>query len=385
MITTRFRNGHVVVGGATWPDVAIEHEGGRIVAIGRAGDHAGAVDLDGGWLLPGFLDVQVNGGGGVLFNDAISVEGIAAIGAAHARFGTTGFLPTLISDHPDRIAAALEASDAAIAAGVPGVMGVHIEGPFLSPERKGIHDADRFRPLDDAMVALLTRPHRGVVLVTLAPERVEAAQIRALVAAGLRVSAGHTDVDEAGARRAFDAGVTGVTHLFNAMRPMRQRDPGLIGAALDDPRPWCGLIVDGVHVSPTVLRIALAARGPERMMLVTDAMPSVGARDKNFVLQGRDIHVENGVCAYADGTLAGADLDMATAFRNAVRMLGLTPEVASAMAAAHPAAFLGLDETRGSLAAGRRADWVRLDADLAIVDTWIGGESIAMPAAEVVA
>jgi N-acetylglucosamine-6-phosphate deacetylase len=377
MTTTAFRNGHVVIDGAIWPDAVITHADGRIVAVERGQGGGRAVDLAGGWLVPGFLDGQVNGGGGVLFNDTISVAGIAAIGAAHARFGTTGFLPTLISEHPDRIAAALAASDAAIEAGVPGAMGVHIEGPVLSPERKGIHDAERFRPLDDAMMALLTRPHRGVVLVTLAPERVAPEQIATLAAAGVRVSAGHTDIDEAGARRAFDAGVTGVTHLFNAMRPMRQRDPGLIGAALDDPRPWCGLIVDGIHVSPTVLRIALAARGAARMMLVTDAMPSVGAVDKSFMLQGRSIHVEDGMCVYADGTLAGADLDMATAFRNTVQMLGVAPEVAAAMAATHPARFLGLDQHRGVIAPGRRADWVLLDAALAVVDTWIGGAPVA--------
>lgn len=375
MTILRFGNGHVVVADAVWPGAAITIADGRIVAIEpcEAGA-AGAIDLEGGWLMPGFVDTQVNGGGGVLFNDETSVAGIAAIGAAHAAFGTTAFLPTLISDYPDRIERALDAVDAAIAAGVPGVVGVHIEGPFLALARKGIHDATRFRLLDDAMIALLSRPRLGVVMVTIAPELARLPDIAALAAAGVRVSAGHTEVDHAGALSAFDAGLSGITHLFNAMPAMQQRAPGLIGAALDDPRPWCGLIVDGVHVSPTVLRIALRARGVERMMLVTDAMSSVGAREKDFVLQGRPIRVADGVCAFADGTLAGSDLDMARAVANTVSMLGIAPATASRMAAANPAAFLGLGHERGDLAAGLRADWVWLDAGFAARATWIGGE-----------
>lgn len=382
--TLRFANGHVIAGDALWTSAAITVCDGFIAAIeplagsGEGGVGGGdVVDLAGGWLMPGFIDTQVNGGGGVLFNDDTSVDGIAAIGRAHAAYGTTGFLPTLISDHPERIALALAASDAAIAAGVPGVLGVHIEGPFLSPARKGIHDAGRFRLLDAEMVALLTRPHRGVVMVTLAPELADPALLTALAAAGVRVSAGHTEVDYDGARAAFDAGVTGVTHLFNAMPPMLGRAPGLVGAALDDPRPWCGLIADGVHVAPAMLRVATRARGHERMMLVTDAMSSVGAADKDFVLQGRAIRVANGICSHADGTLAGSDLDMARAVANGVTMLGLAPPVAAAMAATTPAAFLGLDRERGRLATGMRADWVRLGPDFAPRGTWIGGERAA--------
>lgn len=372
MTPIRFTNGHVVLGAAVAAAAAFTVQDGRIAAIDQA-DDAAAIDLDGGWVMPGFIDTQVNGGGGVLFNDVTSVEGIAAIGAAHVRYGTTAFLPTLISDGPDRIAAALEASDAAIAAGVPGVVGVHIEGPFLNPARKGIHDEARFRRLDADMVALLTRPHRGRVMVTIAPELTDAATIAALVAGGVIVSAGHSEASYDQAVDAFDAGLSGITHLFNAMPPMRQREPGLVGAALDDPRPWCGLIVDGVHVAPSVLRIALRARPLDRMMLVTDAMSSVGAADKDFVLQGRQIQVRGGICSFADGTLAGSDLDMAGAVANAVTMLALSPAVAAAMAAGHPAAFLGLAAERGTLATGQRADLVQLDAQLRPVRTWIGG------------
>lgn len=372
----RYTNGQVVVGDACWPGVEIAVEDQRIAAIRPlAADAGDAVDLAGGWIMPGFVDTQVNGGGGVLFNDQTSVDGIAAIGAAHARYGTTAFMPTLISDTPDRIALALDAMDDAIAAGVPGVVGVHIEGPFLNVARKGIHDAERFIPLDDAMVALLARPRRGRVMVTLAPELAEVDRIATLAKAGVLVSAGHSEASYDTMIAAFDAGLTGITHLFNAMPPMVQRVPGLVGAALDDPRPWCGLIVDGVHVAPAVLRIALKARGTARMMLVTDAMSSVGALDKDFVLQGRAIRVADGICSYEDGTLAGSDLDMAQAAANAMAMLGLDPVTVAQLAAANPAAFLGLSQERGALAVGLRADWVQLSTAMAPVATVIGGHA----------
>ena len=375
MTEMRFTGGSIVVGTEVWPGIALHIENGRIAAAERL-DGGGGIDLGGGWLMPGFVDTQVNGGGGVLFNDETNVEGIRAIGAAHARYGTTAFLPTLISDGPDRIAAAMEASDAAIAAGVPGVAGVHIEGPVLNPARKGIHDPTRFRPLDRELIDILVRPHRGTVLVTLAPERATPVDIAALVAAGVRVSAGHSEASYPQAMAAFDAGITGITHLFNAMPAMRQRDPGLAGAALDDSRPWCGLIVDGVHVAPAVLRVAVRARPADRMMLVTDAMSSVGAANKNFVLQGRAIEVRDGVCLDADGTLAGSDLDMASAVARTVRELDVSPQRAAAMAATNPAAFLGQSGERGTVAAGLRADLVQLDADFAPVATWIGGQGM---------
>jgi N-acetylglucosamine-6-phosphate deacetylase len=374
LIGLRAVNGRILVGDEIRADVCLDFADGRIADISdRRTARVETIDLEGGWLLPGFIDIQVNGGGGVLFNDSTDVEGIATIAAAHAKFGTTAFLPTLISDHAERIAVALDAVDSAIAAGVPGVAGIHLEGPFLAADRKGIHDDRHFRQLDAAMIALLTRPRRGVVVVTIAPELAKPEEIRALVAAGVRVSAGHTEADETEARAAFEAGVSGVTHLFNAMRPMLHRAPGLVGAALDDPRPWCGLIADAAHVSPTVLRVAIKAGGPDRMMLVTDAMPSVGAAQKAFVLQGKPISVVDGICSYADGTLAGSDLDMARAFSNAVNLLKLHPATASAMASANPASFLGLSDERGRIAPGLRADLVWLGPDFAPRATWIGG------------
>ncbi|WP_033922175.1 N-acetylglucosamine-6-phosphate deacetylase [Sphingomonas sp. 37zxx] len=377
MTKLRFTGGSIVVGEQLWAGAEIEVVDGRVAALTPLADGStGGIDLAGGWLMPGFVDTQVNGGGGVLFNDETNVEGIRAIGAAHARYGTTAFLPTLISEGPDKIAAAMAASDAAIAAGVPGVVGVHIEGPMLNPIRKGIHDEARFRPFDEEMFALLTQPHRGTVMVTLAPECVSPDNIARLSQAGVRVSAGHSEATYEEALAAFDAGLVGITHLFNAMPAMRQRAPGLVGATLDDPRPWCGLIVDGVHVAPSVLRVALRARPLDRMMLVTDAMPSVGAVDKDFVLQGRQIHVQDGICIYADGTLAGADLDMAGAVARTIRDLGVQPQDAAAMASTNPAAFLCQSADRGSIAVGSFADLAMLDRDFAPVATWIGGTQV---------
>jgi N-acetylglucosamine-6-phosphate deacetylase len=365
----RFANGRIATSSGVFDGAEIRVERGRIAAIKPLGDRSGALDLAGGWVLPGFIDTQVNGGAGVLFNDVTSVEGIAAIGAAHARFGTTGFLPTLISEDVDGIAAALDATDAAIEAGVPGVLGVHIEGPVLNPARNGIHDATKFRRLDRGLMSLLSKPRRGRVLVTVAPERVDLADIETLAGAGVIVSAGHTEATFEQAKAAFDAGVTGVTHLFNAMPPIYQRAPGIVGATLDDPRPWSGLIVDRVHVATPVLRMALKLRPFDKLILVTDAMPSVGSDQKSFTLHGRKIDVADGRCVYTDGTLAGSDLDMATAVSNCVADLDLTPDRAALLASTNPAAFLGLSHERGALAPGLRADWVVLDADLRPVQT----------------
>jgi N-acetylglucosamine-6-phosphate deacetylase len=371
-----FTNGHVVTPLGTLSAATISVEEAVITAIApEAG--ADAIDLDGGWVMPGFIDTQVNGGGGVLFNDTPTVDGIAAIAAAHARYGSTATMPTLISDSPDVIARGLDAVDAAIDAGVPGVVGIHVEGPVINVARKGIHDPARFRPLDDDLLALLTAPRRGRVMVTLAPERVTTDQIATLVAAGVRVCLGHTDADYATATAAFAAGATGVTHLFNAMSPLVHRAPGVVGAALDDDSAWCGIIVDGFHVDDAALRIALRARPVDRFMLVSDAMPCVGAATKDFVLQGKSIHVEDGRCVGADGTLAGSDLDMAGAVRGAVTRLGLTPEQAAGLASTSPAAFLGLSDERGTLAAGKRADWAILTRDLYPVSTWIGARPVA--------
>lgn len=369
-------NGRVLTPAGVVDGKGVVIEGGAIVAIVDAADvPAGArrQDLDGGLLVPGFIDTQVNGGGGVLFNDAPTVETIAAIGAAHRAYGTTGFLPTLISDDLAVVDRAMRATEDAIAAGVPGVLGVHIEGPFLNVKRKGIHDPSKFRVIDEAALALLSSLKVGKTLVTLAPETTTPEMIRRLTQAGVIVAAGHTNASYATLRQALDAGLTGFTHLFNAMSPLTSREPGVVGAALESQTAWCGLIVDGRHVDPAVLRIALRTRPLDRFMLVTDAMPTVGLVDKSFDLQGRHIRVVDGVCVDDHGTLAGSDLDMIGAVRNAMSMMGLALADAVAMASASPAAFLGLARQRGTLAPGQAADLVLLDQNLNVRQTWING------------
>ncbi|OWK31280.1 N-acetylglucosamine-6-phosphate deacetylase [Sphingomonas dokdonensis] len=372
--TLLFRNGTVVLGNGRTSD-HLHVAGDRVVArLDGAADRV--IDLAGGWLLPGFVDTQVNGGGGVLFNDDPSVATIARIGAAHARFGTTAFLPTLISDTLDRVDMAMRATEQAIAAGVPGVVGIHIEGPFLNPARKGTHDETRFVRLNADAIRLLGSLKHGRTMVTLAPEMCSPADIRALVAAGVIVSAGHTDADYETMRAGFAAGITGVTHLYNAMSPLHHREPGVVGATLENQEVFAGLIVDGRHVAPAALRVALAARPHDRFMLVTDAMSTVGTDADHFVLQGKTIRIVGGVCVEEDGTLAGSALDMATAVRNAVTMTGVSVVEAAAMAATAPAAFLSLDD-RGPLQPGARADLAWLDAALAPRGTWIGGVPLA--------
>ena len=332
-------------------------------------------DLEGALLLPGFIDSQVNGGGGVLFNDSPSVDAIRAIGAAHRRFGTTGFLPTLISDDLEVVASAIAAVRDAIASGVPGVLGIHIEGPFLNVERKGVHDPAKLRELDMSAVGLLTSLRTGRTLVTLAPEMTTPEIIEGLVAAGVVVSAGHTNATYAQIATALRHGLTGFTHLFNAMSQLTGREPGTVGAALEDAASWCGIIVDGLHTSPVVLRIALRCKPHERFMLVTDAMPSVGTQVTSFELQGRRILVSGSVCVDEDGRLAGSNIDMASCVRNAVQMLGVPLPQAVRMASQWPAEFLGLGAETGRIAAGHRANLVAADDELKVLETWIDGRS----------
>ena len=368
-------NGQVLIG-AQFEPATVVIEGERIVAVERdldLGATEARVDLAGGFLLPGFLDTQVNGGGGLLFNDAPTVETIATIGAAHRRYGVTGFLPTLISDDLAKVASAIAAVDQAIEAGAPGVLGIHIEGPFLSERRKGVHDASKFRTLDEAALALLTSSRRGRTLVTLAPETTTPDMIGRLAAAGVTVAAGHTNATYERLMEALGAGVTGFTHLFNAMSPLANREPGAVGAALDHQDSWCGVIIDGRHIHPAALRIAFRAKRHDRFMLVTDAMPSVGMVDKSFTIQGRPIRVVNGVCVDENGTLAGSDLDMASAVRNAVQLTGLELADAAAMASTNPAAFLGLGDELGTIAPGYRANLTLLDGELKATRTWING------------
>ncbi len=349
----------------------------RILDVVDAGDArlqtARPVDLQDRLLMPGFIDVQVNGGGGALFNDDPSVAAIRRIGEAHRRFGTTGFLPTLISDDLHVMSRAIAAVKAAIQSRVPGVLGIHIEGPFLNEARKGVHDASKFRELDDEAISLIASLDHGHTLVTLAPEMTTPKMIRKLVRAGVTVSAGHTNASYSEMRAALDEGLCGFTHLFNAMSQFSGREPGAVGAALENDTSWCGIILDGVHVHPAALRVALRCRPRDRFMLVTDAMPGVGSDQKHFTLQGRTITVEGSACYDQDGRLAGSNLDMAVAVRNAVSILDIDLADAARMASTYPAAFLRLDHELGHIAAGYKANLVLADEQMNVTATWING------------
>ena len=366
---------HVFDGAAMHRDAAIVIEGGRISALMPRAELPRGIDVDvlsdGLWLAPGFIDLQVNGGGDVLFNDAPTPEGIAAIATAHRKFGTTSLLPTLITDTAEKMQAALAAVQT-VRGRHPSVLGIHFEGPFLSPDRAGVHCIRHIRAPSAADIDMLTAARAGAMLITLAPERVPAGFIARLVASGIRVSLGHSAATYQQTRAAMAEGLTGFTHLFNAMPPLLGRAPGPIAAALETAGAWYGLIVDGVHVDPAVLRVAL--RGAGHPMLVTDAMPPVGGRRASFTLYGEEICAADGRCTTEDGTLAGAALDMASAVRNCVRMLDVPLERALSFASAHPADFIGLGASLGRIAPGFDAQLVAFDPhDVHVVRTWVAG------------
>jgi N-acetylglucosamine-6-phosphate deacetylase len=325
-------------------------------------------------LAPGFIDLQVNGGAGVLLNDEPSADGLRAIARTHRRFGTTACLPTLISDTRERMRAAMGA--ARVVSGQDGILGLHVEGPFISPQRPGVHPPDRIaKPQAGDLEMLRELAGAGHSMVTLAPECVPAGFVRGLAAAGVRVSIGHSEASAVQVKQAVADGATGVTHLFNAMPPMSARAPGIIGAALAEPRLTAGLIVDGIHVDPVSVQAAFAAKGADQIALVTDAMPTVGASLDHFALLDQTIRLADGRLSTEAGTLAGAHLDMASAVGNAVRLADIPLEDALRAASLTPARFLGLDSERGQLAPGMRADLVALAEDLTAIATWVDGVS----------
>jgi N-acetylglucosamine-6-phosphate deacetylase len=358
-------------GKAIRTDAAVAIEAGRIAAVLESAP-ANATHLD-GLLAPGFIDIQVNGGGGVLFNDAPTVETLRTIAAAHRMFGVTGLMATLISDSRDKTRAAIDAVAAAIADGVGGLIGLHLEGPWLFEPRRGVHPAANLRPLDDADLALLTAPYRFPLMVTLAPECVAPDDIAKLAAAGVRVSLGHTAADFETTKRALDAGASCFTHLFNAMPSLESRNPGPLGAALSRPDAWAGLILDGIHVHPASARAAFLAKTANRMILVSDAMATVGAASPNMALFGEKVSLSEGALRTPSGTLAGAHLELASAVRNATTMLGASEVDALRMATLTPAEFLGINRDRGRLAIGARADFVLLDSSLNVQGVWTNG------------
>ena len=368
-----------VFDGERWHgEAAVLVRDGRIVGVGSAGEVPASWPQTrlpaGAFVAPGFIDLQVNGGGGVLLNDQPTVVGMRAIALAHRRYGTTACLPTLITDTREQLRTAIAAARSI--AGQDGVLGLHLEGPFISPRRPGVHRPDRIAKPDTGDLAELCElAGAGRSLVTLAPECVPDGFVRKLASSGVRVSIGHSEASAAVAMQAVSDGATGVTHLFNAMRALSARDPGIIGVALAEDRLTAGLIVDGFHIDPVSVRAAFAAKGSNRIALVTDAMPTVGTSLDRFELVGRTIRLVNGRLSTEEGTLAGAHLDMASAVRNAVSLAHIPLDHALRAASLTPARFLGLDNERGILIPGARADLVALTQELSVIATWVDGSA----------
>ena len=364
-------------GGGSLVDHAVIVDGGRIESIvprSELRDGLAVRDLGDVDLVPGFIDVQVNGGGGALFNDTPTVEGIRTIFRAHRRFGTTSLLPTFITDGLPAMKAARAAIDECLRTAEPGVLGVHFEGPFLDERKTGAHDRYHVRAASpDDLEVVATANSGGITLLTLSANRYTSEVAATLEAAGVLVALGHcaSTFDEATA--AFNQGVTGVTHLFNAMSPLESRAPGLVGAALASGAVSCGLILDGVHVSYGAAKAALRALGPDRLMLVTDAVHPVGTDMTEFSLGGQRVRLEGTRCINEEGNLAGSALDMAGAIRNAVEHLGLSLEEAVWLATRSPARFLGLEQEIGALRPGMRADFTLLDPSLHAAGTVVRG------------
>ena len=333
------------------------------------------LDLEGRLLAPGFVDLQVNGGADVLFNNSPDVETIRKIGIAHRRFGTTGFLPTLMTTDFQTMQTALRAVEDAIHEDVPGVLGIHLEGPFLQPEYSGIHDPVQFCQIDDRFLDLITSSSAGVVLITVAPEIAGTEWIRKLRSAGVIVFGGHSAASYDETAAAVSAGMSGFTHLYNAMPVMRSRDPGIAAAAITCDGCWLDIIADGHHVHPSMISLAVRARGPDRTILVTDAMPCVGGIEDSFVLNGETITVRDGLCISDSGVLAGSSLDMISAVINTTRFTGLDITRVLPMVSGNPASAINLATELGQIAPGFRASMVELDPSLRIYRTWIEGKA----------
>ena len=374
-----FSGARIFDGEAWHEDAALITRGDTVEAVACVPAGVQAIELDGGMLVPGFVDLQVNGGGGVMLNDRQDVETIRTICAAHAPFGTTALLPTLITDTREITAATVEAGAQAAREHVPGFLGLHLEGPHLSIARKGAHDPALIRPMDDADEAALIAAHKKVphLLTTVAPESVTPERIARLAAAGIVVSLGHSDTTYASAAGAARAGASMVTHLFNAMSQIGNREPGLVGAAIDTGTLYAGLIADGIHVDPAAMRIALRGKsGPAKIFLVTDAMATIGTDMQSFTLNGRLIKRENGSLRLEDGTLAGADLDMISAVRFVHDKIGVGLEEALRMASLYPAKAMGVDHRHGRLAKGSAANFVHLSDSLDVRGVWIDGRGV---------
>ncbi|MDG1731449.1 MAG: N-acetylglucosamine-6-phosphate deacetylase [Thalassotalea sp.] len=367
---------HFFDGQTVRKNICVSIEQGKIISVAKVADEK--AEKIAGLMAPGFIDVQVNGGGGALFNSAPTVETIKTIGSAHAKFGTTGFLPTLITDQVAVMEQAADAVAKAITENTPGVLGVHFEGPHLSIPKKGVHSPEFIRKISAQEMAVFTRQDLGKVVVTLAPENVAIEDIKTLVAAGVRVCLGHSNADFDTVCNALSAGATGFNHLFNAMSAFQAREPGMVGAALLDDNSWCGIIIDGHHVHYDAAKLAIRAKANGKIMLVTDAMPPVGTTDESFPFFDSKVIRTGDRLNALTGELAGSCLDMAGAVINTIKHLDIEPNEALRMASLYPASFLQLDNELGRLQPGCSADFVMLDTNYNVTQTWIAGQQVSV-------
>ncbi|WDD97385.1 N-acetylglucosamine-6-phosphate deacetylase [Thalassomonas actiniarum] len=360
-------------GGAFVEDKVLTLSGGKLVAIDNDSARAD-IRLD-GLLVPGFVDLQVNGGGGVLFNANPTFEGVKTMLAAHAKFGTTAMLPTVITDKVEVMAQAAETVACLLKEGEPGLIGIHFEGPHLSAAKKGAHSQGFIREISPAEWQIYQRKDLGQIIVTLAPEAVAVEDIRTLVALGIKVCLGHSNADYQCVKQALLAGADGFTHLYNAMSPLQGREPGMVGAALFHDEASCGIIADGFHLDDVCGQLALKVKPQDKVFLVTDAMQHVGCEQKEFNFFDRKITLTDGKLTSTTGELAGSALDMATAVKNAHLKMLLPLERALQMASLNPASYINQGQL-GRIRVGAAADFVELTEDFKVLSTWIAGHRI---------
>jgi N-acetylglucosamine-6-phosphate deacetylase len=362
-------NGQIYTGDEIINDKSVVIADQHIQAIidpGELTDGTELIDLQGKIIAPGFIDIQVNGGGGALFNDDPSAAAIATIFNAHKRYGTTNFLPTLITTSIEKMEQSIQAVKTCMDNEQYGVLGLHLEGPYLSQEKPGVHDPAYIRPLQEAELNILLGRGQDIIkLLTVAPEKVETHLLQRIVEAGIKVAAGHSNATYEQAKESFGQGVSLLTHLFNAMSLFGSREPGLVGAYLDSNEDvYASVIADGYHVHYGSISICAKLK-QQRLLLVTDAMPPVGMGDLDFTLGQYHIHTKAGKCTNEAGVLAGSALDMASAVRNCVEHVGIPVEEALRMASTYVADFLGLTHL-GKIAPQNQANLVILDQALTV-------------------
>lgn len=371
-------NGHIFTGETVLSDHAVIINAGKVVDVVPQNTLEPTInetfDLKGQILTSGFIDLQVNGGGGVMFNNNPTVDGLRTLANAHRKYGTTTLLPTLITDNFDVMKQSINAVEQAISENVPGIIGIHLEGPFLNSEKKGAHNAEKFCTLDEQGFTLINSLSCGKTLITIAPELTTSDMIKRICNENIVVCAGHSDANFEQTCEALSAGVTGFTHLYNAMTPLLSRSPGMVGAALNDEQSWFGIIADGFHMHPAAFRVAIAAKQTGGAVLVTDAMATVGSSDNFFVLDNEKIYAVDGRCTNATGALAGSDLNMNLAIKNAMKFARIDWKEAVRMATIYPAKAINMDHELGYIKPGYQANFVSLDENYTVTNTWIKGE-----------